>query len=102
LGKPSRDKGRLGEQQVATIFRDAGYTCHRVANSGGLCLKGDLTGIDGFHVEVKRQERLDIPKWLRQVREETPEGDVPLLIFRRSREDWQVVIPLDELIELMT
>lgn len=106
MGRASRDKGRRGEQEVARIFREAGFDVDRVPNSGGLRVKGDLTGLEGFHLEVKRQERLCIPEWLSQAHEEAGEGEIPTLIFRQSKRpgsvgDWQAVLPLADLLELL-
>lgn len=97
----SRTKGRAGEQEVARLLREAGFDVDRVPNSGGLRVKGDITGLDGFHLEVKRKERLDLWTCLEQARTEAPEGDVPLLIFRRNRSEWQACLPLSDLIELL-
>jgi len=55
----------------------------------------------GIKVEAKRQERLRIPEWLRQTLDETPEGLVPLLTYRRSGEEWMAVLPLETLLELL-
>lgn len=100
MGKASRDKGRRGEQEVARIFREAGFDVDRVPNSGGLRVKGDITGLEGYHVEVKRQETLALPKWLKQAYEES-DYNVPVVIFRRSNEDWHAVIPLGTLLDLL-
>lgn len=100
-GRRSRNKGTAGEQEVARILREAGIEVDRVPNSGGLKVKGDLTGLEGFHVEVKRKERLDLWKCLEQARTEAPEGDTPLLVFRRNRSEWQACLPLADLIELL-
>lgn len=105
MGRMSRDKGRRGEQEVARIFRANGFDVDRVPNSGGLRVKGDLTGLDGFHVEVKRQEKLAIPAWLRQAHEEAG-WRVPLVIFRQSKKagnvgGWHAVLTLEALIWLL-
>lgn len=106
MGKMSRRKGAGGELEVAKIFRAAGFDADRVPNSGGLRIKGDLTGLVGYHVEVKRQETLSIPKWLRQAHEEAGPTETPLLVFRQSKRvgavgDWHVCLPLADLISLL-
>jgi Holliday junction resolvase len=102
VGRASRDKGGRGELEVAAIFRTAGFDCDRVPNSGGLRLKGDLYGDIPVHVEVKRAERLKIPEWLSQARDEAPEGVTPVLAFRRSREAWYACMPLEALVALLS
>lgn len=99
-GRASRTKGRSGEQEVARLFRAAGYDCERVPNSGGLRLKGDLYGNVPAHIEVKRTERLELWRALRQAEDEC--GDkTPVLVFRRSRSPWYAAVPLDYLLGLM-
>lgn len=103
MSRASREKGARGEREVASVFRDAGLPdVVRTPNSGGLHIPGDLVGVDGLHVEVKRAERLDIPAWLQQARADCPEGSTPVLAFRRSREEWQAVVPLGWLAELIS
>jgi Holliday junction resolvase len=101
MGASQRRKGAVGEREVATILRNAGFDVERVPNSGGLTVKGDLTGLDGFHIEVKRQEAAKVWAWLEQARSEAPDGDTPLLIFRRSRSEWHACMPLSDLLELL-
>lgn len=101
MGKPSRDKGARGEREVTRLFRAFGFDCDRVPNSGGLFIPGDVAGIEGFHVEVKRCERLDVSGWLRQARDEAPDGATPLVVFRRSNEVWQAVLSFSALLQLM-
>lgn len=101
MARKSRDKGARGESEVAALFRVAGFKADRTPNSGGLHIKGDLVGDVPLHVEVKRAERLKIPEWLEQARTEAPAGVTPLLAFRRNREGWYGVIPLEALIALL-
>lgn len=101
MGRSQRDKGTKAEREVARILREAGFDVDRVPNSGGLQIKGDLTGLHGFHVEIKRQETAKVWAWLEQAAAEAPDGDVPLLIFRRSRSEWQACMPFSALIELL-
>lgn len=97
----SRDKGARGEREVAALFRAAGFKCDRTPNSGGLMVKGDLVGDVPVHVEVKRAERLKVPEWLAQARADAPAGVTPVLAFRRSREGWYGVLPLEALVALL-
>lgn len=99
MAKSSRTKGVRGEQEVAAIFRSHGFDCDRVPNSGGLRIKGDLAGPNLPHVEVKRQETLRLPIWLRQAAAEC--GDrVPVVAFRQNRGEWYAALPLDALASL--
>lgn len=100
MGASERDKGARGEREVAAIFRAHGFDCDRVPNSGGLRLKGDLYGDLPVHVEVKRQERLQLWQWLGQARDEAGDG-VPLVAFRRNGSEWYAALPLAALADLL-
>lgn len=102
MARASRDKGTRGELEVAALFRVAGFDCNRTPNSGGLHIAGDLVGDVPVHVEVKRAERLKLPEWLAQARDEAPAGVTPVVAFRRSREPWYAAIPLEALIALLS
>jgi Holliday junction resolvase len=105
MGKSQRVKGAVGEREVVNIFKKFGFNLWRVPNSGGLKRdgneKGDIKGLPGWHFEVKRQETLSIPSWIRQAEEDADSDETPVLIFRRSKEPWRVVIPLETFIELI-
>jgi hypothetical protein len=101
-GRASRNKGASAEREVAGIIKTRlGIEMRRTPLSGGMDWKGDIQGWDGMHVEVKRQERLSIPSWVEQAEGDCPDGCVPLVVFRRSREPWRVVLGLDALLDLV-
>ena len=101
-GWSSRDKGSRGELEVAAIFKAAGFDARRTPNSGGLSWRGDIVGVPGYVLEVKRQETLALPAWLRQAAADAAVcGCVPVVAFRRSQEPWFAVLPLEELARLI-
>ncbi len=100
MGRAQREKGANGEREVAAILRQAGFDVDRVPNSGGLRVRGDLTGVDGYHLEVKRQEVARFPLWLRQANGEC-DGKVPVVVWRPNRGQWTATLPLDALAELL-
>lgn len=100
MGKMSREKGARGEREVVEIFRSHGLACDRTPNSGGLFIPGDVTGLGRFHIEVKRCERIDLSAWLKQAYFEA-NGNVPVVCFRRSNENWHAVTPLSLFAELI-
>lgn len=52
----------------------------------------DLIGTFGMAIEVKRQEQLAINTWWKQCVKSAEElGEIPVLIFRQSRQKWRVV-----------
>lgn len=99
MGKPSRDKGKRGENDVVEIFRDAGAKGAKrtaVLQAGtrhfGVEADADVWVADGLHIEVKRQETLRISEWLRQLDRDCPGGAEGILAYRRSREPWCAVV----------
>jgi hypothetical protein len=98
-----RTKGAAAEREVAGILRDHGWpNARRTSDGREQIARGDIAGgPQGCHVEVKRQERLNVPAALDQVRRDADPLDVPLLIHRPSRAAWMVTLPLEELLPLL-
>lgn len=99
-GKAARAKGANAEREVRDILRAAGYDAQRTPYSGALeWMPGDISGTP-FLIEVKRQEKLCIPAWCEKA-EQQANGKVALVVFRRSREPWRVVLRLDQFLRLV-
>lgn len=97
-----RAKGARGEREVVALLREYGLPADRTVHNSGLYLRGDLTGVAGYHIEVKRQETLRLPAWIRQATREAPQGAVPLVCFRQNLGDWYAALPLRDLARLLT
>lgn len=97
----SRDKGARGEREIVEIYKAEGFDVHRTPMSGGMQWKGDVQGVPGIHVEVKRAENLRLWDALAQARADCPAGDIPALHFRRSRSPWFVAVPLPDFLGLI-
>lgn len=99
----SKRKGRVGEQELARIFREAGYDAYRTWSSGAGREKGDIGGVAiddiTLHIECKRQQRLEIQKWWEQAIADCPSDQVPTVIFRRNHEEWRVLLRLEDFLE---
>lgn len=108
MGKMQREKGARGEREVTAIFRAHGLACDRTPNSGGLFIPGDVTGLDGLHGEVKRQETIEIRRWMQQAWIDAATGErephkTPFVAFRKSDTpanfplgQWHVCLPLED------
>lgn len=95
-GRTSRRKGQNGEREVRDILRAHGFTCNRDGR-----LDTDLQhDCHGYHFEIKRRERLDLPGWLRQAETEA-NGNAPVVVYRSSGQPWRAVLPFDELARLL-
>ena len=88
MGKAQRDKGAAGERELAKILNENGIiNAHR----GYVQFKqSDLIGVDGIHVEVKRQENTKIWEWIEQAKKEAIKrlDGIPVVFFRRNRSEW--------------
>lgn len=101
MSASQRRKGNRAELEVRDLFRAAGFDCDRVPNSGGLRIKGDLYPLDELHVETKRQERVEIQRWIRQAEDEAPYECLPVVAWRTSRMRWRADLDLERLINLL-
>lgn len=93
----TRKKGVAFEREVAAAFEQAGFEVR------GLEAGGDHLVVVGdgqvMHGEAKRQERLQLPIWLRQQEQDCPAGMRRFLVFRQSRRPTYVVEPFDQFVE---
>lgn len=97
MGMKSRNKGKDGEREIAAIVRDlTGWEVRRRVRQ--LDGESDLEGVPAFSVEVKRHAvatRSDIRAWWDQANAQaTAEGKVPVLFYRRDRDEWRAVWPM--------
>lgn len=101
-GAASRRKGVAGEREVADVFEAAGHQLRGLEASGDwLCIDPRHAAAPLLHVEVKRQERLRMPEWVRQAKQDAPRGAVPLVAYRQNRGEWRVDIALADLLRMM-
>jgi hypothetical protein len=98
-----RTKGAAAEREIVHILHDAGWKdARRTSDGREQTARGDIAnGPPGVHLEVKRHERLNVPKALRQVESDANPLDIPVLVHRPSRQDWCATLPLDELLALL-
>lgn len=98
MGLSSRQKGVKGEHEVRRLLEAAGWQVRGLEGRGDqLC----IVGLDRLvHVEVKRQERLQLWQWIAQAESEAPAGAIPLVVFRRNHGEWRADLPLSALLEL--
>ena len=93
--KNIRAKGQNGERELASwlnsiLNRDDLVRNLEQTRSGG----GDILGIEGLTVEVKRQETILENTWWKQVcLAADARGDIPVLAYRKNREQWTFVLP---------
>lgn len=99
MSRKERDKGVRGEQELAALFRDAGHQVEQLQrNQNGV---SDLVIDRWLYVDSKRQERMQLAMWIRQATENAPDGTVPAVAFRASREPWGIWLPALDFAERM-
>ena len=97
----SKEKGKKGEREWATVCRSHGYgdarrTAQYCGNTGDA---SDVVGLPGIHQEVKRVERLNIDEAMEQAVHDAKEagnGDMPIVAHRRSRKPWLVTMRAED------
>lgn len=99
MGKTSRDKGKRGEREVASLLRSYGYDAHRGVQYHGGKDSPDVVGLRGVHIEVKRTESLRLYDALAQSKADAGD-DLPIVVHRRNESEWVVIQPLEDWINL--
>jgi Holliday junction resolvase len=92
----SRQKGARGERELAELLRAYGYEARRGQQYSGANGDADVVGIDGFHIECKRVEQLNIYKAMEQSERDAREGEIPIVCHRKDRKGWLVTIRFDD------
>lgn len=96
-GRASRNKGAAAEREVSKILNEAGIFSHR----GYVQFRqSDIVGVDGVHIEVKRQESLNLRAAMEQSEAAAEDGEIPVVIHRKDREKWRVTMNLEDWMEL--
>jgi hypothetical protein len=103
MSQRERVKGASAEREVIAILHAHGWLHAERSSNGRVQLgRGDvLNGPAGCHIEVKRQERLNVPAALSQAARDADGLDVPIVVHRPSRHQWMATLPLEDLLPLL-
>lgn len=96
----SRQKGAAGERELANVLKEYGYDTRRGQQYSGINGDADVVGIPGLHIECKRVEKLNLDAALEQSKRDAREGEMPVVIHRKNRQEWKVTLSLKDFIEL--
>ena len=98
----SRDKGKRGERLARDKLNELfGWSCRRGQQFCGGSESGDLGDIPvDVHFEVKFVEKLNLHSALAQAISDAG-CKVPVVMHKRSREDWIISLRVDDLPRLM-
>lgn len=101
MSRMSRDKGKVGEREVAQLLRDHGIPARRGVQYQGGPNSPDVVGLDGFHIEVKRAERFSLYAALEQATNDRKAGDVPVVFHRANTRGWVVALNAADFLALV-
>ena len=98
MGKASRNKGKRGELELSHELQHLGFqTAHRSQQYCGTASSADVIGLPGVHIECKRTETLSVyAAYDQAVRDSAGSSDLPVVMHRRSRRPWLVIMSLSD------
>lgn len=98
----SRRKGAVGEREIAKYLREHGFNeARRGQQFKGGADSPDVVGLTGFHIEVKRVERLDLNAAMEQSIRDSAPDETPIVVHRRNNDYWKVTMRLDDFMEVI-
>lgn len=97
----SRAKGAKGEAELAKILREHGYEARRGQQFCGANGDADVVGLPGYHIECKRVEKLNLEAAIEQSKRDARQGEIPIVVHRKNRQEWQVTISLEAFLEII-
>lgn len=101
IGKASREKGKRGERELASLLRSRGYTdAKRGQQYCGSNGDADVVGLPGVHIECKRVEKLNIENAMEQSRSDAKDGEIPVVAHRKDRKPWLLTMDLMDFLEI--
>lgn len=99
----SKAKGKKGEAEAKHLLNKLfGANTRRTQQYSGAGKVGDVEGIKGVHIEVKRRKVLNVYGAVDQAVGDAPDGDIPLVLFRKDSKPhhpvpWLAIVRLDDL-----
>ncbi len=96
----SKRKGKVGELELVNILKDRGLTARRTQQYSGTDGTSDVIceELNDFHIEVKRDERLNVQKALTQAENDSTDK-IPIVAHRKNREKWKVTLYLEDFLD---
>lgn len=97
----SKAKGSAGERELCVWLTAHGYPARRneqryIGGKGNADVVAE--GLERFHFEVKRGERLNVPAAMQQA-ERDADGRIPAVVHRRNRAPWLITMHLEDWIK---
>lgn len=96
----SREKGKAGERELASVLRAFGYDARRGQQFSGANGDADVIGLPKIHIECKRVERLNIQDAYDQSQHDARDGELPVVMHRKNNCSWLVTMSLADWIQM--
>lgn len=100
MGMKSRNKGKVGEREVAALLASHGYDARRGVQYHGGPDSPDVVGLPGAHVEVKRTESLRLYDALKQAEGDARGVEFPVVFHRKNNRKWVCVLDAEDFLEI--
>lgn len=98
----SRAKGKVGELEVAELMRKHGFDARRGQQFAGGGDSPDVVhNMTGFHVEVKRTDRLALWDAYKQAHRDKKPSEDAVIFHRANGKPWVVVMDAEKFLALM-
>lgn len=93
----SKNKGKVGEREFAKLCKAEGYADVRRTSQycGQTGDASDCVGLTGIHIEVKRNERLNVHDAMAQaIRDSSAKGEdlMPIVAHRKNHTEWLITM----------
>ena len=96
----SCEKGKRGEREFSAFLRANGFSEARRGQQYSGIEGEDVVGLPGYHVEVKRVERLNIHEAMNQSIRDA-DNQIPIVAHRMNRTEWLVTMRAEDFLELV-
>ena len=96
----SKRKGAAGERELSKFLRDHGFSEARRGQQYSGIEGEDVVGLPGYHVEVKRVERLNIHDAMNQSIRDA-DNQIPIVAHRKNRTEWLVTMRAEDFLEMV-
>lgn len=99
----SKDKGKRGERELATLLTENGFPAERGVQYSGSPDSPDVKcpSLDFIHWECKRTERLNVYKAMEQAHQDRGWNQVPVIAHRKNNKEWLAILPLEDFLTLL-
>lgn len=96
----SRNKGKVGERELAHILSSYGFEVRRGQQYCGANGDADVVGLPHIHIECKRVENLNIDKAMEQAIFDCRDNEIPVVMHRKNHKQWKVTMNLEDFMSL--